>query len=136
MRRLDLVMVFAQPYISPSWLDQSPPGKMSPLERCQPTANLCALLLSSFFKDAKFVVFELQVGNVIPAGARARLLGCAPEHWESQGLPVPPLCHLCCQQQHPALLLHQHCWLCCELIQLKLAKKDDFLEGSFVQEWC
>lgn len=91
MRCLYLVMALAQsslpPYTSLLSAGPSTPWKgVSVQLTCERP-----VLLRSFFSDAEFVVSELQVGNVIAAGARARLLGCASEYGKSQGLPAPPL---------------------------------------------
>lgn len=134
MRCLYLVMALAQsslpPYTSLLSAGPSTPWKgVSVQLTCERP-----VLLRSFFSDAEFVVSELQVGNVIAAGARARLLGCASEYGKSQGLPAPPPCHLLRSlQRHPALLLHHHCWPCCELIQLKNLQKKEMISYRLVQ---
>lgn len=74
----------------------------------------CTLLLRRFFNDAKFVVFELQVGQLSWRKSEAPEL-----RFQAVGKSgfTYPLCYqLCSQQQHSALSLHRHWWQCTELI--------------------
>lgn len=90
MRHLYPVMVFAQSSPSP-YISLLLAGPVTPWKGVNVQLTGECTLLRRFFNDAKFVVFELRVGKVIPVGAGGRLPGCASEGAESRGLPVPPL---------------------------------------------